>query len=186
MDEKMNSVSTKECIRAAALELLKTSEYHDLQMKQIAETAHIGRRTIYRYFKSKHDVMTYIVERLMNDFAEKLLQDKSQTLEEIGITYFKFWEEHIDTLLLLKKAHLLYFVEDALPQLILQVAMKTKYQNKTLEEVKQSSSEDVRYEFGFKLAGFWKLTQIWSEEVPRKTPEEMSKIIAGFIKGGKK
>lgn len=37
---------------------------------------------------------------------------------------------HMDVLLLLKEAHLLYFIEDNLPTLIEQVAIKTKHGSK--------------------------------------------------------
>lgn len=41
--------------------------------------------------------------------------------------------------------------------------------------------QEHKYEFAYKLAGFWKLTLVWSDETPRKSPSEMSQIITGFM-----
>ena len=45
MNEEMDVL-----IQKTILELLKHKEYKDIQMKEIAEKANIGRRTLYRYF----------------------------------------------------------------------------------------------------------------------------------------
>ena len=43
-------------IMTATLELLKKKDYKNVQMKEIAETANIGRRTLYRYFGNKDEI----------------------------------------------------------------------------------------------------------------------------------
>ena len=64
-------------IMTATLELLKKKDYKDVQMKEIAETANIGRRTLYRYFGNKDEIMGSIVESLMEDLAEVINQNGS-------------------------------------------------------------------------------------------------------------
>lgn len=39
-----------ESIRTALLALLKRKDYADIFMTEIAQQAHVGRRTLYRYF----------------------------------------------------------------------------------------------------------------------------------------
>lgn len=68
---------------------------------------------------------------------------------------------HIDVLLLLKEAHLLYFIEDNLPTLIEQIAIKTNHISK--EYLTSFSPEQIElyaYVLYFRLAGFWELTTI--------------------------
>ena len=62
-------------IMTATLELLKKKDYKDVQMKEITETANIGRRTLYRYFGNKDEIMGSIVESLMEDLAEVINQN---------------------------------------------------------------------------------------------------------------
>ena len=119
--------------------------------------------------------MEFISYDLMDCFAETVLKNQATDLKGITKSYFEFWDEHIDTLLLLKKTHLLYFIEDHLPELIQQVAIKTKHATKErLAALPADQIELYLYMFHFRIAGFWKLTTIWCSETPRKIPEEMS------------
>lgn len=178
---KENS-QVKQLISKALLELLDCHDYHDITIGRIAEKAHIGRRTFYRYFKTKDEVMEFISYDLMDCFAETVLKNHATDLRSITKSYFEFWEEHINILLLLKKSHLLYFIEDNLPNLIQQVALKTKHATKeTLAALPADQLELFLYMFHFRLAGFWKLTILWCTETPRKTPEEMSVLMEKII-----
>ena len=97
--------------------------------------------------------------------------------------YFEFWEQYIDILLLLKKAHLLYFIDDHLPELIISVAKKINHVPKFIpQSIFGTIYEAHKYEFTIKLAGLWRSTILWCEEFPRRTPAEMAGIITKFLK----
>ena len=176
--EGIEKNQTKLWIINSLLELLERKEYHDITINMIVDHATLGRRTFYRYFKTKNDTMKYITERLMDQFADTVIRNDSHGIEEVTIAYFQFWEQYIDILLLLKKAHLLYFIEDNLKEIIIQVAKKVKHIPANFPAEKLAKLyEKHHYEFSIKLAGFWKATVIWCEENPRKSPEEMAKLI---------
>ncbi len=71
----------------------------------IVDHADLGRRTFYRYFKTKDDALKYITELLMNQFTDTVIRNNSHGTKVVAIAYFQFWEQYIDILLLLKKAH---------------------------------------------------------------------------------
>ena len=106
------------------LDLLKRKEYAGITINMIADNAQLGRRTFYRHFDTKDEAMKYITELLMSEFANHIKSNKAKGFEEILTAYFEFWEQYIDILLLLKKAHLLHFIDDNLPELIMDVAKK--------------------------------------------------------------
>ena len=118
----------------------------------------------------------------MDQFAKTIHKNGSSCQEEVALAYFEFWENYIDVLLLLKKAHLLYFIEDHLTELIANVAKKVKHfpPEMSREEI-AAAYEQYKYAFAIKLAGFWKATILWCEETPRKSPKEMSKIITSLL-----
>lgn len=179
MNEEMDVL-----IQKTILELLKHKEYKDIQMKEIAEKANIGRRTLYRYFAYKDEIMNRIVSGLMDDFADIVNMVNRMDLEGIAYAYFLFWEKHIEEMKLLKKAHLMYLLEDNLPDLVMIVSLKTKYKNLTREEweqvMEQWSAED-KYNFSYMLAGYFKVAQLWMEEKNRKSPEEMARIMRRIV-----
>ncbi len=114
----------------------------------------------------------------MDALAETFLANHIDSPTSVAKSYFEFWERHIDTLLLLKKAHLLYFIEEPLPELIHGIAEKIGHF--PLELTKDDLNllrEQSKYECAFKLAGFWSVTLLWCEEEHRKTPEEMSQLL---------
>ena len=162
--------------------ITEKKEYCDITIHMIVDHAGLGRRTFYRYFKTKDDAMKYICELLMDQFANTLISNDSHGMEEVAVAYFQFWEQYIDILLLLKKAHVLYFIEDNFAELITYVAKKVKHIPEAVPLEKLTKIyQKHNYEFSIKLAGFWKATIIWCEEKFRKSPEEMAKIITALL-----
>lgn len=63
----------------------------------------------------------------MDQFANTVMNNHASDMKAVTISYFKFWEEYIDILLLLKKARVLYFIEENLESHIINVAKKVKH-----------------------------------------------------------
>lgn len=180
--EGIETNQTRLWILNSLLELLEKKDYSAITINMLADHAGLGRRTFYRYFKTKDEAMKYITELLMDQFANTIINNHSSGMEEVAVAYFQFWEQYIDILLLLKKAHVLYFIEDNLTELITNVAKKVKHIPAGIPVEKLAKLyEKYNYEFSIKLAGFWKATILWCEETPRKSPEEMAKIITSLL-----
>lgn len=180
--EKQEQNQTRLYIINSLLELLKKKEYSAITINMIVDNAGLGRRTFYRYFKTKDDAMKYITTLILDEFADTLMKNHASGMEQVAIAYFQSMEQYIDVLLLLKKAHVLYFIEDNLTDLIIKIAQKIKHIPSAIpvEQLAKFYSK-YNYEFSIKLAGFWKATIIWCEESPRKSPEEMAKIITSLF-----
>lgn len=174
---------TKKWIMEALLTLLTKKEYQDITIANIADKASLGRRTFYHYFQTKDQVMKEIAQNLMNEFADTIIKNHASNLETVTEAYFEFWEQKIDILLLLKKAQVLHFVEDNLFALIADVAFKVKHVpiHQMTDETITKEFENYKYDFVFKIAGYWHITLLWCEETPRKTPAQMSKIVSDIL-----
>lgn len=176
---------TKLWIIEALIELLNHKAYHDITVSQIVNKAGLGRRTFYRYFKTKNEVIEYLVKLLFEDFSDTILKNHAISQENILKSYFEFWELHIEILQLLNKAHLLYFIEENLLSLFYQVALKTKHIPQTIDQDTDKLPmfyEQYKYAFIIKLSGIWRATILWCSENPRRTPAEMSKLINNILK----
>lgn len=173
---------TKLLIIKAFWELLELKEYHDITISQIVNKAGLGRRTFYRHFKSKDEMIDYTIKLLMKDVANIVLKNDATTLEMVIKSYFEFWDSNIDVIDLLNKAHLLYFVEDNLLSLMYNVAIDIGHvPNPLSDDTLAELYETHKFAFSIKLGGLWKATILWSGENPRKTPEQMSKLIADIL-----
>ena len=177
------SLSTKEIIKDTLLNLLREQNYSQIQMKKIAERANVGRRTLYRYFQTKDDIVKYISDSLMDEFADALLENDAIGLEQTTKTYFSFWEKNIEIFHCLDDSHLLHHIEDYLAEYIMQVALKTKLKDSGMEDGQVFSEipKERLYDFYFKIAGYWELTKRWMREENRSTPVEISSLVVKIL-----
>ena len=182
--EKTEEGKTEKWIIKALLELMDEKEYGDITITEITKRAQLGRRTFYRYYKSKDQVLEHICNVLMQEFAERCMKKAGQmySLSSVTIAYFELWEEHIEFLNLLKQQHLLYFIQERIEVFVHNAAIMAGH-------VPQDDKFDKKvygsawYEYIFKIAGFWRLTTEWCDEEPRKTPGEMAAIVVSIIEG---
>lgn len=173
---------TKLWIIESLFQLIEYKDYNDITITQIVDKAGLARRTFYRYFKTKNQVIEYSVNLLMQDFANTILKNHSRTQSTIIYSYFEFWSNHVDILKLLSKAHLLYFIEDNLLTLMYEVAIEVGHIPKELDAEKRIKIyEQYKFDFAFKLSGLWKVTILWVSESPQKSPSEISKIVTKLL-----
>lgn len=115
----------------------------------------------------------------MAEFAKTIIENNATTLQTIIEAYFEFWENNVDIIILLNKAHLLYFIKDNLQELLLGVALKIDYLPQDIsDEEKAELLEAYKFDFAIKLAGLWKATVLWSEEKTRRNPHDMSLLVS--------
>lgn len=178
----------KRCIRQGMISLLKEKGYSDIQMKEIAQRSNVSRRTLYRYFDNKESIVKYIAESLMDNFAEEIKNETTMNLYTVIHAFFVFIKNNQEEFLILKKARLLSYIEDRLPELIAGVAAKTKYIGKNLTEIPflgATVPSGDKYYFYFVFAGFWRVAMAWLEEDEVLSPEKMTEITIKIMEGQK-
>lgn len=176
---------TLRCIRESMVTLLDEKEYRAIQMKEIAQRANIGRRTLYRYFENKDQILKYIAESLINRFAEEIIKQEKLTLQSVTYAFYVFIEKNRSEFILLKKAGLLDYLEE-IPMLIIGVAAKTKYKDKQPAELQQILNDMPmidKYARCYTIAGYWHMAMLWMEENNPSSPEEMTEITLKIMKG---
>lgn len=162
---------------AALLELMSIKPFREIQIKELSKKAGLDRRTFYRYFKSKDDVLELYCEIIMQDFAKKILEKSELSLRVVVISYFEFWSDYIDFLKLLKESHMTHFFIERMDMLIYQyVSLKVKPYL-----IGQKLDKETRYSFFFNFGGLWNMLNHWTTEEPRDTPEEMARIVVEVI-----
>lgn len=92
----------------ACKKLLTVKPYQEIFVIDISNQAHISRRTFYRNFKSKDDVINQYVISLLRKYTDWILQVNPQTYKEVIDDFFTYWPAHSAKLALLVKAGLSY------------------------------------------------------------------------------
>ncbi|MGM0240411.1 TetR/AcrR family transcriptional regulator [Enterococcus sp. AZ103] len=160
----------------ALYNLMEEQTYESITIKQIAEKAQLDRRTFYRHYRSKKDII--------HDHLTQLLLVHFQEIKNLGITdeekiicqHFYFLKDQWQLLQILKKNDLFDFL----------LTSFTSY-NHLFESVFQSSDFPINkqpYQLAFKAGGFLNAVSQWLEQAKPESPEEMAKIITTFYHSG--
>ena len=162
----------------ALLKLMKEKPYNQISVSELSETAQYDRRTYYRYYTSKDDILFSYCAVLLSKMA-KDMSSNPLTPQSGFLSFFKFWDNNREFLDLLYKQNLLYYLGEKLDQLLYeQVGLKVHDDLPTqLSEV----SEFSRYAYYFTLGGLWQMLILWIRDGMKLTPEQLtSHVLASF------
>ena len=98
---------SKKKIASALLVVLQQYDYKEITITQLAQEAKLSRKTFYRLFADKEDVLSYLFENLYIECFEKIKAKNTEYYWDIVQCYFDFWEERKTILLIFKKSRLL-------------------------------------------------------------------------------
>jgi len=185
--EKISPTRSQTWIMNALLELMEIKPFQKIKINEISAKADLDRRTFYRYFKSKEDVLELYCRILLEKLADKILErdfltenaiaQKGLSIETVAIAYFEFWSEHMDFLRLLEKSRMLYFFSENHDTLMFyHVSLKVK-QWLSEEEI----DKETRYHFFYHMGGALHMTIRWMSENSGETPEEMAKMVTNLF-----
>ena len=98
---------SKKRFTAALLELMKVYPYPDITVTQLSQEAELSRKTFYRLFDDKDDVLTLLFDGLYYEcFAAIKVQNIKRYWDLVQL-YFDFWGSRREILALLNKSGLL-------------------------------------------------------------------------------
>lgn len=157
------------------LSLMAKKQYHDITIQELSEKAGYDRRTYYRYFNSKEDVLRLYCSHILGEMADMMKKEKSLTFRSGIIAYFSFWQSHIDFLRLLQKNNLLHFLEDEQDNLFYHYV--GIFVQPDIPQQLETATSLSKYAFYFTSGGLWNALVYWVKEYPQPTPEEMTKFI---------
>ena len=91
----------------ALLELMKVYPYTDITVTQLSQEAALSRKTFYRLFDDKDDILTLLFDGLYLECFTQIRQRNVKRYWELVQLYFDFWESRKEDLFLLSKSGLL-------------------------------------------------------------------------------
>lgn len=171
-----SAVKSREMFTNALLLLMDKKQYKDITIKEIASKADLDRRTFYRNFYSKEDIITNYGNLLMKELADSIIVKQNVNLYNICESYFEFWVKHIDFLRLLQKNQLLYFLFEQFD------AFRIRLHGFIMPSMNENQiHEPLQYSLAFILGGLWNILIKWLNEGATKNPSDMAEIICNTI-----
>ena len=159
----------------ALLTLMQQKPYGEITITELSECAQYDRRTFYRHFKSKDDVLCLHCATLLNEMAF-ITNQKGQLTPYSGfLSYFEFWTKHKDFLSLLDEHKLLNFLGDKQEYLLYQYVGKLVHND--LPDELSGTSEFSQYAFFFTQGGLWYSLVYWIRTGMKQSPEQLTRHI---------
>lgn len=168
---------SKQKIVKALLYIMEQYDFKEITVMQIAQEAQLSRKTFYRLFSNKDDVLDLFFNEISTECISQIKIQKVQHYWEVVQLYFDFWESHKDMLNLLCKNNLL------------QRLFEVSYQHsmKVFEYVRSKETADnfaplLPYMLAYSIGGMNNMLLKWIEndmEIP--ATELISKLKSGFM-----
>jgi AcrR family transcriptional regulator len=172
MPSHSTAIQSQEWIISSFYELLKEKPFSTITVSDIAAHALLDRRTFYRHFRTKEDVLKKYCAKLVLELGDLIKETGSINREIITKSFFQFWKRHIEFLHLLQRDNMMYFLLSEMETLlsILRSIIKPE-----LDE--SQFTIETHYYLSFFIGGYYNLLLKWVETGATFTPEDMAKII---------
>ena len=98
---------TRQWLEEALFDLLATKKsLQNISIAELSEHAQIARRTFYRYYHSKEEVLTNYIDRLIQRYIIELQTEKLTNFEDLVNLFFQYWSQYTEPLKILQDARL--------------------------------------------------------------------------------
>ena len=176
-----SAVQSKEWIMNALIVLMQEKDYHDITITEIAEKADVVRRTFYRNFESKEDVLESYLNVLFQKFSDKLFEYAELSCDISLRILFQLCKENSSIFNALEHSNMLGLMLEKW-NIILPVLHNIFFDRiKQFPETK--SEKSLEYLLAFNVGGIFNLVLKWIKEDMALSPDELADIVLEFAAG---
>lgn len=134
------SVRSKRRITDSLLELMQTTPFSKITIKDVVERAGLTRQTFYHNFETKEEVLLYHIDELSKGFLADVKKHKIETWEDLLCCFLRYWQEHADFVKLLMKHEQTALFSERLPLF---------YENALLCDLRKTGLSDAEAELWY-------------------------------------
>ncbi|HBE79261.1 MAG TPA: TetR/AcrR family transcriptional regulator [Firmicutes bacterium] len=177
IQNKGNSKSnqSKHLMEDTLLKLMQTENYQEITIQEITDNAGLSRRTFYRNYFSKDEVLKGCFYKIWLEYESLIRQQSDLTLPTIAKVFFIVMQKHLDFLALVNRHQMLPLFLAKVDELLPPVFDEVKGEKMSF------SKETIQYALTFSTGGFMRILILWLNDRTRKSPEEMAIIVKDFI-----
>lgn len=170
-----SAIRSRSEITQALLVLMQKYPYSEISIKQIILEAKLARKTFYRNFDSKDDVLTSMIKSTLHSYYDIVNSGRSDVLP----TIFSFAEKNKEVLLLLDKNNMLHIVLQCMneygPLLRREFVSESNPFNKLFEGL------DSNYLMAFNIGAFWNVIAMWIHNGMTDRPKDIMSMISRYL-----
>ncbi|WP_234792771.1 TetR/AcrR family transcriptional regulator [Streptococcus equinus] len=157
---------------------MKEKKYEDIKIKEILERSEISRRTFYRHFSNKQELLNYYFEKVIEEYLQKRQQfAQTQSFEDMLSGSLEFWYKERDVLsILIKHQHFDLFFHQ------FNRRAKEVYDSITLPWFAYSRDvTKISYAMDFIIGGYYNVLRCWLKKENPEGPDVIAKDVKKMI-----
>lgn len=170
---------SKQWLIDAFLEILKDKSYDEITIKDITIKANLARRTFYRLFENKDELLNYYYDEIIADYFRFLNSNlnKETSFEVVLTNFFTFWYARRNKMKILIKRNLFLRLMTRRRKDTGKIYMKfnVSWHNNVTEK-------EAQYIMDFFIGGYWNIISIWLNKNEPEKPEYISNLLINAIK----
>jgi len=174
---KMNyriALQSKRMLMDGLIKLMETYDFSMITVTQICQEAGLSRRTFYRLYNTREDILDGYMSMLAGGFIHMVTETSPHHYTEVAALYFEFWKQHEIFLNLLKKNKMLEIIYRISGEIAPAVFQKVK-PDIELNVMTRS------YCLSYSLGGLNGMLIRWVEDGMKLSPEQIKSILDGTL-----
>lgn len=180
MTKSMNPSSrrSRQWITRALLDLMMDKPFNKITITEIADKADVVRRTFYRNFESKEDILRTYIYSIFLGYQEKLYEMEVYDPYAISKLYFEYMYRH--------RVFLKLLVENDLFLIILRVSEEhiEEFSKKIKGPIIEDYSETfLEYYNAYNVSGMWQMLENWLAKGMIETTDQLAEIYSEIVWG---
>ena len=170
-----SAIRSQKEITDALLALMRKHPYAEITVKQIILESRLARKTFYRNFESKDDVLLSLIRRIFREYFDIVNEARSDVLT----TIFDFADRHREELLLLDKNSMLH-----VPLQVINETAPVLHNTLFKEQnpfVKLFDGLDDGYLMALNIGAVWNVIALWIHRGMTDKPEDVRQTIETYL-----
>lgn len=149
---------------------MKNIDYDKISVTEICRKAQLDRRTFYRNFDSKNDVLEQYIEKLSVEYMEEFNRVNPIDRYTATLMFFEFWQQYVPFIIKMQHCGLSNFIFTKFEKFI-------KSHQELLMDSKNVNSQ-IDYIFAYRIGGFWNVMLTWASNNAVMPPTELAAILS--------
>ena len=167
----------KEFFIESLFSLIIKYDLNNISIDDISRKAGFSRRSFYRHFSSKEELLAKAMERIVDDYSNILLAESDLSIKNIVKVFFHFWSKQLLVLKALERCNLLYTLLGTMNKKISEIYVLAKG-----ESHEYGGQEDRDYVLAFSMGGLWNTLIHWIHNGARQSPDEFAEVVDRVIR----
>lgn len=174
-----SALRSKKEITQALLQLMSTYSYNEITVKQILLESKVARKTFYRNFLSKDDVLDTYIGSVMQQYIDSLQQLPDCQISGILDVIFEFCIQNQELFFLLRDNNLMHMFLQKWNTFIPMIHNQIVSPDYPI--FREFSAAEIDYIIAFNIGAIWNVIMKWIEQDMKDSPDAIKKTLLKYI-----